>query len=304
MRFWYAIAVAFVAATPCSARADIIPDDSKSCSWCERWNRHQEPFQIFGNTYYVGTAGLTAILVSTDDGLILLDGALPQSAPEIDGNIRALGFDTADISLILTSHAHFDHVGGVASLQRASDSIVVASPRSAEALRQGGPMPDDPQFAIAGNGFPALKKINVIRDGESLAVGNVRITAHFTPGHTPGGTSWSWRSCRDGECVDIVYADSLTPVSSDDFRFTGDSTHSSLVDSFRHSIDVVQNLPCDILLSPHPGFFDMRSKLDRMEKGDTDAFVNSSACREYALAANERLDGRVQSELSKPLKED
>jgi metallo-beta-lactamase class B len=246
----------------------------------------------------VGTKELSAIIIRTSEGLILIDGALPQSSPLIDRSIAALGLDTTDIRLILTSHAHFDHVGGIAALQRASGATVAASPNSAAALRQGRPTPDDPQFTVADNGFPPVEQVRTIEHGETLVVGDVRITAYFTPGHTPGSTSWSWRSCDGDRCADVVYADSLNPVSSDDFRFTRSDSSPSIVGSFRLSIQTVRELPCDILLTPHPGFMGMSTKLQRLAEGDVDAFFDPSACRAYASASDEALSQRIRNELA------
>ena len=187
-------AFACIAAT--TVAAQLVPDAAKECPQCAAWNVPQQPFRVFGNTYYVGTAELSAILIAGDDGLVLLDAALPQSAQLIDRSIEELGFETADIRLIVNSHTHFDHAGGIAALQRASRATVAASERAAEALRAGELNADDPQFAIDDNDFAPVQNVRVIRDGETLTVGDVQITAHFTPGHTPGGTTWSWRSCR------------------------------------------------------------------------------------------------------------
>ena len=278
--------------------AQLVPDPPIECPQCTAWNVPQKPFRIFGDTYYVGTAELSAVLIAGDDGLVLLDAALPQAAPLIDASIRALGFDSADIRLIVNSHTHFDHAGGIAALQRATAATVAASPRAAEALRTGKPTADDPQFAVPNNDFPLVQEIRVIRDGETLTVGSVQITAHFTPGHTPGGTSWSWRSCDGSRCVDVVYADSLNPVSADDFRFTASTP--SILESYERSIRTVEELPCDILLSPHPGFFAMQEKLSRQAAGEADVFVNPNACRAYAGAARTRLQQRIAQERATP----
>jgi metallo-beta-lactamase class B len=244
----------------------------------------------------VGTAELSSILIATSNGLILIDGALPQSAALIDANIRALGFLTEDVRLIVSSHEHFDHVGGIAALQRASHAVVYASPSSAAALRSGKPTPDDPQYAVPDNGFPPVPSVRVVRDGATLSVGSAGVTAHFTPGHTPGGTTWSWRACERDRCLEVVYADSLNAVSSDDFLFTGGDAGASIVDSFENSIRTVADLPCDILLSPHSGFFGMRDKLQRLREGQADVFLNPGACRAYAGAAADRLEQRVAQE--------
>jgi metallo-beta-lactamase class B len=290
-----ALALGSLLAATCAGE-ELVPDATIECGPCADWNRPQEPFRVFANTYYVGTAELGSILIATDDGLILLDGALPQSVTLIDANIRALGFRTEDVRLILSSHAHFDHVGGVAALQRASGAIVAASPSSAAALRGGKPPPDDPQYASPNNTFAAVPSARVIRDGEKLAVGGAEVTAHFTPGHTPGGTTWSWRACESERCLDVVYADSLNAVSADGFRFTGSGTSGSIVAMFEESIRTVAELRCDILLSPHSGFFGMVDKLERRHEGHADAFVDASACRRYADAAAQRLEGRVAQE--------
>lgn len=282
------------------AAAQLVADPATDCDACVAWNVPQAPFRVFGNTYYVGTAELSAILIAGDDGLVLLDAALPQSAPLIERNIAALDFAAADIRLIVNSHTHFDHAGGIAAFARATGATVAASPRAAEALRTGKPNADDPQFTIADNDFPAVADVRVVRDGETLAVGNVRITAHFTPGHTPGSTTWSWQSCEDARCLNIVYADSLNPVSADEFRFSGGAATPSIVESFRQSIDTVEALPCDVLLSPHPGFFGMQEKLRQRSAGATDVFADANACRAYAGAARTRLEQRLATERAAP----
>jgi metallo-beta-lactamase class B len=133
-----------LAAAP-SAPADTAPIQ---CTDCADWNQPQAPFRVYGNTYYVGVRGLSAVLIDTGKGLILLDGALPQSAPRIAANLRTLGFDIRDVRWILGSHAHFDHVGGVAALQRMSGAKVAASPDAARALRTGTAVSDDPQAGL------------------------------------------------------------------------------------------------------------------------------------------------------------
>lgn len=141
--------------------APVSPDNAINCDACESWNKPQEPFRIYGNTYYVGVAGLSSILIASRDGLILLDGDLPQSATAIADHIRSLGYRAEDIKLILNSHMHFDHAGGIAALQRASGGVVAVSPASAKALRQGTLQPDDPQYGFGKQktSFPAVTQI-------------------------------------------------------------------------------------------------------------------------------------------------
>ena len=137
----------------------------------------------------------------------------------------------------------------------------------------------------------------MVGDGEVLRVGNLAITAHLTPGHTPGGTTWTWRSCEQDRCLDIVYADSFSAVSAPGFRFTGDDMHPGIVDQFRRSIGIVDKLPCDILLSTHPGFSDMDGRLERRAQGAIpDPFIDTQACHAYANDSGRRLDKRIEEE--------
>jgi metallo-beta-lactamase class B len=286
-----------------AARPALKADASKTCEFCASWNAPQEPFRVFGNTYYVGVAGLSSVLIASDKGLILLDGGLPQSAPLIDASIRKLGFKTEDIRLIVNSHAHYDHCGGIAALQRASGATVAASTSGARAIESGEPTADDPQYAFGRdmNGFPAVKRVKVVADGETLRVGTLAITAHLTPGHTPGSTTWTWRSCERARCLDVVYADSLNSISAPGFRFTGDGTRPDITSTFRRSISTIGSLRCDILLAVHPNFAGMEDKLKRMrEQPGSEPFVDPTACRTYAADAAKRLDERIADEQKPP----
>lgn len=267
--------------------------------WANKWNRPQAPMKIHGDTYYVGVAGLSSVLIRTDDGLILLDGALPQSVPLIEANIRRLGFEVEDIKYILNSHAHYDHAGGIAALQRDSGAVVVASASGAQGLRLGRAVADDPQAGYAKEaGWPALSgEIRELRDGEVLRLGNVAVTAHDTFGHTPGSTTWTWKSCADGRCLDVVYADSLNAISAPGFRYLADATHGDLSERFRASIRKVATLPCDVLITVHPdvGGFD-RKLQQAAQQGGSAAFVDAQACRAYAGRASAMLDARIAEE--------
>ncbi len=275
-------------------------DAAIECDACEEWNAPQKPFRIFGSTWYVGTAGLSSILIDTGTGLVLLDGALSQSAAQIERNIRTLGFDSRDVKVIVNSHAHFDHAGGISALQRHSNATVYASVDSIDSLMQGRLQRGDPQFVADddfGN-FPAVGNVQLVRDNESILLGELRLTANYTPGHTKGSTTWIWESCDDATCLRIVYADSLSAVSMPGFRFTGANDSGDLTDSYRVSIDRVRKLPCDILLSPHPMFFDMHDKIATLEvAGQLNPFIDTNACKNYADYFADWLQRRVDEEL-------
>lgn len=263
------------------------------CASCKVWNAPQVPFKIYGNTYYVGTHGLSSVLITSPSGYILIDGALPESAEQIRDYIRALGFRVEDVKLILNSHVHFDHAGGIAQLQRWSHAHVAASPASAPVLSNGGVGKDDPQYGI----LPSIRKIKHVQrfqDGAVLRVGDIALTAHLTPGHTPGGTSWTWKSCEGERCLDIVYADSLTPVSAPEFKFTA---HPELLKGFEKSFAFLESTPCDILITTHPEISGWWDRLERRNQGVTpDPMIDSGACRALAGKGREQLQKRIQSE--------
>jgi metallo-beta-lactamase class B len=258
------------------------------------WTARQVPFRIYGNTYYVGTRGLGSILITSSAGHILIDGTLAEGAAQVADNVRALGFSVHDIRLILNTHVHFDHAGGLAALQKASGAELAASPWSAQVLRQGRPAVEDPQYASLDRAPDKVAHVRVIHDGATLRVGALRVTAHFTPGHTPGGTSWTWESCAQQRCLHLVYADSLSAVSAPEFRF---SAHPQVLEEFRKSFAVLSKLPCDILLTPHPDASGLYERLARRDSGaDPQAFVNANACRAYVATARSRLERRMVTE--------
>lgn len=266
-----------------------LPQTANPCESCAEWNRPHAPVHVFGNTYWVGVDGLSAVAIDTGAGLVLLDAALPQSVPLITSSFAAMGLAVSSVKLIGSSHAHYDHVGGIAQLQQLSGATVLASPSTAEALKSGCPARDDPQAAYGceTNGFPRVTgPVRLIRDREVIKLGKVSLTAHFTPGHTPGATSWTWRSCEGSRCLDFVYADSLNPVSADGFRFT------AMAPAFRKAIERLESLRCDVLLSPHP---DASETLARVT-ADAGALVDTQACRAYAGRARQRLDARLATE--------
>ena len=163
-------------------------------------------------------------------------------------------------------------------------------------MRLGMPPFGDPQYGLGVQVEP-VGDIDILAEGEQLRIGNFTMNALFTPGHTPGGTSWTWRSCDGGECLDIVYADSLTPVSSDDFYFTRSADYPDAIADFEKSFAQLEAMPCDILLAPHPGFSGLFEALDRRQTNeDSMVFVNPEACKNYAGEMRDWLARRIAEE--------
>lgn len=285
-----ALALALVlAATP----ADLEPIQ---CQACDGWNQPRSPFLLHGKSWYVGTQGLSAVLIDTGDGLVLIDAALPQSAPLIADNIQSLGFALGDIRWILNSHPHYDHAGGIAALQRLSGARVASTERGAQALRLGNTPHDDPQagYGEKANAFPPVATAEALPDGSVLALGEIKLTLHATPGHTPGGSTWSWRSCEGSDCRSLVYADSVTAVSSPGFRFSDDTAR---IEQFRATLDRIAALDCDLLVSAHPGPSQLFEKAQARDAGAaTPAFFDTQSCRAYAGFGRDWLEKRLAEE--------
>jgi metallo-beta-lactamase class B len=271
-------------------------DTHSSCANCVAWNKPHPAFKIYGNTYYVGTQGLSSVLITSPAGHVLIDGALPESASRIVANIRSLGFRIEDVKLIVNSHAHFDHAGGIADLQRLSGAHVAVSQWTADVMNKGAVPRDDPQFGTL-EPIARVARVETFKDGEALSAGAVTVTAHLTPGHTPGGTSWTWQSCENGRCLNLVYADSLTPVSADGFLFSRRKDYPHAAD-FEQSFSFLDSTPCDILVTPHPDASNLWQHVKQRDSSP-DALIDPTACRVLAETSREQLRKRLATESGK-----
>ncbi|MGI8704433.1 MAG: subclass B3 metallo-beta-lactamase [Sphingomicrobium sp.] len=266
------------------------PAFAARCKDWDEWDKPAPPVRIHGNTYLVGTCGIASILITGTDGHILIDGGTEAGAETIARNIERLGFRVRDVRLLLHSHEHFDHVGGTGRLQQLTGARLAASPAAAAVFETGTAGAGDPQAGMHKPFSPA-RVDRVVQDGETVRLGNLALVAVATPGHTPGALSWHWGSCDGGICRRIVYADSLSPVSRDDYRF---SDHPAYVESYRSGLSRLAAVECDFLLTPHPSASGM---IERM--AGKAPLENSDACRDYAADRGKRLDERLAKEQAK-----
>lgn len=263
------------------------PAYDAACKGSDDWQKPAPPVRIFGNTYFVGTCGITSVLITSSQGDILIDSGTEADADLVAQSIRDLGFQVRDVKYLLHSHEHFDHVGGMARLEQLTGARLLASPAAAAVLSSGVAAKDDPQSGLA-KPFPAARVDRVIEDGEMVRLGDTIVVAIATPGHTPGALSWRWGSCDGGRCRQIVYADSLTPVSRDDYRF---NDHPAYLKAYRASIAKIAALDCDILITPHPSASDMPNRFALRAP-----LENRNACRDYASSLTNQLDARLTKE--------
>jgi metallo-beta-lactamase class B len=259
------------------------------------WNGPQEPFEIYGNTYYVGTAGISAVLITSAAGHILIDGGTPQAPAMIAAHIRQLGFKVEDIKYILNSHEHFDHAGGIAELQKMSGAKVLSSPAAVKVLQSGQPDKGDPQFGDLDPSAP-VANTGIIRDGDHVTLGPLSLTVHYTPGHTQGAVSWTWRSTEGGRTANMVYADSISARAAKGFRYSGNALYPNARADIERSIAVVDSLPCDVLISPHPEASNLWDRKAKQAQLGNAAFIDKNACHEYAAQARARLANLLADE--------
>ena len=257
------------------------------CAGSSDFNKPAPPVRIHANTYLVGSCGISSILIVGEQGDILIDGGTEEDADIIADNIRSLGFRLQDVRFILHSHEHPDHIGGIAKLQRLSGATLIASASASKVFQSGVATADDPQSGTL-KPVPRADVGRIIADNGEVRLGNLMLTAIATPGHTPGALSWRWVSCDGGVCRTIVYADSLTPISSPNYRF---SDHPALLSAFRASIAKIAASPCEILLTPHPSASDMPRRLALGKP-----LFDSDACRTYAQGLTKALDERLSKE--------
>lgn len=256
------------------------------------WSDPQQPFTIYGNTHYVGTAGISAILVTSPKGHILVDGTTAKGAEVVAANIRSLGFKLKDVKYILNTHSHEDHAGGISALQKLTGATVLAGSGNVETLRTGVSTKIDPQFGSLSN-FPGSAKVRAVSDKEVIKLGPLAVTAHHTPGHTAGGTSWTWQSCEKEQCRNVVFVDSVTAVSADSYRF---SDHPDVVAQLRGSFSTIEGLACDIAIPAHPEVNDLWGRQGRAAKEGSAAYIDDNACRVVVEAGRKRLETRLASE--------
>jgi len=245
----------------------------------------QEPFRIIGNIYYVGGSDVTSFLIATPKGHILIDAGYQETAAEVERNIEKLGFKLHDIKILLNSHAHLDHAGGLAELKRVTGARFYASAGDTPLLARGGV--DDPQF---GNRFlfPPIQPDHIIKDGERVSIDGATLVAHLTPGHTPGCTTYTMTA--GGKHVVFF----CSPTVPNGYRLVGNPRYPNAVEDYRKEFAVLHKLPCDVPLGSHGSFFD----LDR--KRNTRQFIDPKGCAAFLSQMEQSFEKELAREQDRP----
>jgi metallo-beta-lactamase class B len=253
----------------------------------QKWTAPFEPFQLIDNIYYVGTDGIAAYIIKTSQGLILLDTALPESTGMIKANIAKLGFRLADIKIILNSHAHFDHTGGLAEIKKDTGAQLVAGERD-KPLLEGGYYPGDEKNADLA--FPPVKVDRAVKEGDKVTLGHTTLIAHSMPGHSPGCTSWEMTVKDAGQDRDVLFFCSGTVALN---RLVGHPTHPGIVDDYRSTFAKAKAMKVDVLLGPHPEVYGMQAKRAQMKDGAPNPFVKPGELQTYVAGLEQDFDKQL-----------
>jgi metallo-beta-lactamase class B len=255
------------------------------------------PRHLVGNIHYVGAIGISSFLITTPVGHILLDTGFEETVPLIQRGVEQLGFKVGDIKFILGSHAHNDHTGGHAAMQRLTGAQIVSSAADAELLARGGtddfsPFPKDLMR------YAPAKADRIVRDNDTVTLGGVTLTAHLTPGHTRGATTWTMDVDDGGVTRHVIFFSSVSIVASTSLLKR--PAYPGIMDDYRTTLAKLKALPCDIWFSPHGGQFVMMDKMARLDRGEKPSPFIDPAGWQKVLATAEQ-DFLRQVELEKKL---
>ena len=248
------------------------------------WTEPFPAFRIAGNLYYVGSKGLANYLITTPQGHILINSDLEANVPLIRASIESLGFKFTDVKILLISHAHWDHNAGSATIKKLTGAKYMVMDADVPVVESGGK--SDFQYGNDPTSlYPPTKVDRVLRDGDEVKLGDAVLTAHLTPGHTKGCTTWTMK-VKDGEKNrDVVIVGS--PNVNPGYKLVGNSLYPRMAEDFERTFRVLKSLPCDYFLGDHGSYFDMETKYAQLKAGKTNAFIDPEGYKNY-VADRER----------------
>jgi metallo-beta-lactamase class B len=251
----------------------------------QAWNQPVEPFRIAGNVYYVGASDITSYLITSPKGHILIDSGFIETVPHIKYSIAKLGFKPEDVKVLLNSHAHYDHAGGLAELKRQTGAKLYISEPDFELLANGGK--NDPNF---GDRFPfeGVRADETFRDGRKIKLGGVSLTANVTPGHTRGCTTWTTDVTEKKRRLSVIF---VCSTSAPGYRLVNNEKYPSIYADYQTTFDKLSRLKPDIFLGSHGGIFGLQAKIERLRsKSGDNPFIDPAGYAEYVKRSRETLE--------------
>jgi metallo-beta-lactamase class B len=257
-----------------------------------RWNRPFPAHRVLGNIYYVGTNEIAQFLITTPAGHILLDSGFEASVPRLRANVQSLGFRFEDIKILLASHAHIDHVQGHAQVRALTGAEVVASAPDAAFIAAGGKGETVFDGVFSWTPCPVDRRIG---DGEQVTLGGTTLTAHLTPGHTVGATTWTMQVADGDRRLDVVFFPSANVNPG--VRLVGNARYPTIAADFERSFATWKALPCDVFLGAHGAFYDLEAKYDGLRAGAArNPFIDPEGYRAFVADAEARFRAQLASE--------
>jgi len=225
------------------------------------WNQPVEPFRIASNIYYVGASDITSYLITTPKGHILIDSGFPETVSQIKANVAKLGFKLEDVKIILNSHAHYDHAGGIAELKRLTGAKFYASERDVPLFKAGGL--NDPNY---GDRFPfeAITPDETFKDGKKIKLGGTTLRANITSGHTPGCTTWTTTVAENKAKLNAIF---VCSTSAPGYKLIDNPKYPNIISDYNATFERLKKLPVDIFLASHGNAYDLSDKIARMKAG-------------------------------------
>jgi metallo-beta-lactamase class B len=234
------------------------------------WHREFPAFRIAGNLYYVGTADLAIYLITTPQGNILINSNFEQDVPLLKKSIAGLGFKYEDTKILLISHAHGDHDAAIGLIKRETGAKL-------EVMQQ-----DVASEESTGRGRPGAHVDRVLHDGDTVELGGSKWTAHLTPGHTPGCTTWTAQVEDGGRTLNVVIIGS--PNVNAGYYLVGNKNYPRIAEDYVKTFAVLRSLPCDVFLGAHGAYFGLLAKYEKFKAGDKNAFIDPQGYKDYVAS--------------------
>jgi metallo-beta-lactamase class B len=238
------------------------------------WDEPFPPHRIADSLYYVGSKGLSTYLVTSSKGHILINPSFERTVPIIRASVEKLGFKMSDVKIILSSHAHDDHVGGTALLQELTGAKVYVMTGDDKVVASGG----KGQYLYKADWKPC-KVDKVLKDGEVVTIGEMKLYAHLTPGHTRGNTTWTLEVNDQGKKLNAVIIGS--PNVNPGYQLVNNTSYPEISADFARTFRVLKSLQCDIFLGAHGLYYGMAEKYKKLKPGAPNPFIDPKGYREY-----------------------
>ena len=248
------------------------------------WTEPFPAFRLAGNLYYVGSKGLASYLVTTPEGHILINSNLEASVPLLRASIESLGFKFTDIKILLISHAHWDHDAGSALVKQLTSAKYMVMDADVEVVESGGKTDfqyrNEPEMI-----YKPTKVDRVLHDGDEIKLGGSTLTAHLTPGHTKGCTTWTMKLKEGPKTYNAVIVGS--PNVNPGYKLVGNALYPQIAADYEKTFRVLKSLPCDLFLGAHGSYFDMETKYENFKRGQTAAFVDPDGYKAFVTEKEE-----------------